>query len=227
VFAQPNDAGLLGAMLQRVRALTGRPLRQVLADTNYTGGPDLAVAEAAGVAVYGPSPAAGVKAEKQIPKRAFVWQPQPQPYVCPQGQRLEYEGSSRQKRSGTEAVLSYRYRCAAEHCQGCPLRPRCPPKSSAGRTLSRSEHEGLQEALRQRMQTAEAKALYRLRRQTVELVNADWKEHRKLRRFHSRGLARVQWQVGLMVLAHNLLTLLREREKAIQQAAVNPPENTT
>jgi hypothetical protein len=47
----------------------------------------------------------------------------------------------------------------------------------------------------------------------VELVNADWKEHRKLRRFSGRGLARVRGQVGLVVLTHNLLALLAEEKK--------------
>ena len=64
------------------------------------------------------------------------------------------------------------------------------------------------------MATPEGKELYRLRRQTVELVNADWKQHRKLRRFSGRGLARARCQVGLMVLAHNLITLLSEEAKA-------------
>ena len=63
------------------------------------------------------------------------------------------------------------------------------------------------------METPEAKELYRLRRQTVELVNADWKGHRRLRRFSGRGLARARCQVGLLVLAHNLLTLLAEEAK--------------
>ncbi len=67
--------------------------------------------------------------------------------------------------------------------------------------------------MRERMGSAEAKALYRLRSQSVELVNGDWKEHRKLRRFSGRGLARVRAQVGLVVLAHNLLILQAEEKK--------------
>ena len=58
---------------------------------------------------------------------------------------------------------------------------------AAGRTISRAEHEELIEALRARMQTDEAKNLYRLRRQTVELSYADLTEHRKLRRFSGHG----------------------------------------
>ena len=77
------------------------------------------------------------------------------------------------------------------------------PNPEAGRSISRGEHEEQIEALRARMATAEAKALYRLRSQRVELVNADGKQHRKLRRFSGRGLTPVRCQVGLVVLAHN------------------------
>ena len=58
VFAQPNDAGLLGPMLARLREALGRPLRTLLADSAYAGGADLAAAAAAGVTVYAPSPPA-------------------------------------------------------------------------------------------------------------------------------------------------------------------------
>ena len=134
------------------------------------------------------------------------------------------EGATAQRRSGTEAVPLRCYRCPPAHCAGCPLQRRCTRNPQAGRTISRSEHEGLIEALRARMATAEAKEVYRLRRQTVELVNADWKEHRQLRRFSGRGLARARGQVGLIVLAHNLLTLLAEeaKAKALKATVANP-----
>lgn len=213
VFAQPNDAGVLGAMLGRCRAGTGRPVEQLLADTAYAGGEDLAAAEAAGAVLYAPLPRDGARAAKQLPKSAFAWLPAEGTYVCPQGHRLAYAGARRQQRSGTGAVVLHSYRCPPEHCVGCPLQPRCTTRPRVGRTISRSEHEGLIEALRARMAGDEAKAVYRLRRQTVELVNADWKQHRKLRRFSGRGLARARCQVGLTVLAHNLLTLLAEETK--------------
>ena len=66
------------------------------------------------------------------------------------------------------------------------------------------------------MATAEAKSLYRLRGQTVELGFADFKQHRSLRQFSGRGPYRAQRQVGLTVLAHNLLVVHR---------AMPPPEN--
>src|SRR5262249_19508780 len=106
------------------------------------------------------------------------------------------------------------YRCDPLHCQGCPQQARCTKTPAKGRAVTRLEHEELIEALRARMAGEEAQALYRLRKQTVELVNADVKQHRKLRRFSGRGLARAECEVGLVVLVHNLLTLVSEEPKA-------------
>jgi transposase len=230
VFAQQNDTGVLGTLLVQVQQQLGHRLLVLLADTAYAGGADLAAAEREGVTVYAPVPGDGVEKPKQIPKRQFTWQAAEQTYVCPQGHRLVLEESWREKRvSG--GIQVWRYRCPPEHCQGCPLQARCTKTPATGRAVTRQEHEELIEALRARMATAEAKALYRLRGQHVELVNADWKQHRRLRRFSGRRLARVRGEVGLLVLAHNLVTGLAEEKKVQTEqatgAAVNPGPNST
>jgi transposase len=230
VVAQQNDAGLLGPLLARAEQQLGHGLEVLLADGSYAGGADLAAAAAAGVTVYAPVPGDGVASPKQIPKREFTWLAGEQTYVCPQGHRLEFEESWREKRAGG-GVQVWRYRCPPAHCLGCPQHERCTKTAAKGRAVTRQEHEELIEALRARMQTAEAKALYRRRGQSVELVNADWKEHRQLRRFSGRGLARVRGEVGLMVLAHNLVTLQGEEKKAPAKRALpvvaNPAAGTT
>lgn len=211
VFAQPNDAGLLEPMLRRAGQLLGHGLDTLLADTAYAGGADVAGAERQSVTLYTPLPAEPKMEGGRLPKSAFAWLPAAQTYRCPQGHPLVYQGSTQQKRSGPETVRLHQYRCPPMHCQGCPLQAACTPAPQRGRTISRSEHEEKLTALRERMGTAAAKELYRQRRQTVELVNADWKEHRQLRRFNGRGLVRARCQVGLLVLVHNLLTLKSEQ----------------
>ncbi len=62
-------------------------------------------------------------------------------------------------------------------------------------------------------------ALYRQRKQTVELRFADGKEHRKVRRFTGRGRERGEAQVGLSVLAHNLCFVQGE----LDRRAAGPP----
>jgi transposase len=229
VLDQPNDAGAVGPLLARVGELVGHRLEVLLADTAYTGGPDLAAAEAAGATLYGPLAKESKRAEKQLPKSAFTWVPLQQEYVCPQGHRLTHVGSAQHKRSGEGTSLLHTYQCSPAHCVGCPVASRCTPRPDKGRTVSRSENEEHVEALRARMSTDTSKALYRHRCRTVELVNADWKEHRKLRRFSGRGMGRVRCQVGLVVLAHNLLTLWAEENKppAAAAAARKQVEHTT
>jgi hypothetical protein len=174
-----------------VQLLTGRALEQLAADSAYAGGADLAAAQAAHVTVYSPwqaqDPEAAAQPARQLPKSQFLWSAAEQTYRCPQGHCLEPEGVSRQQRATSAAVALQRFRRPPEYCTACPLRQRCTSNPAKGRTVSRSEHEERIEALRARMQTEEAKALYGLRRQSVELVNADWKQHRKLRRFSGRA----------------------------------------
>jgi transposase len=213
VFAQQNDSGVLAAMLARLKGQVGHAPQALVADGSYAAGADLAAAAAAGVTLYAPVPGDGVKDPKWIPKREFTWLPAAGTYVCPQGHRLVFEESWRERRA-CGGVRVWRYRCPAEHCQGCPLRERCTRTPAKGRAVTRQEHEELIEALRARMATPEAQALYRLRKQTVELANADLKQHRKLRRFSGRGLARARCAVGLIVLAHNLLVLVDDRQEA-------------
>jgi DDE family transposase len=75
--------------------------------------------------------------------------------------------------------------------------------------VQRSEHEELIQAHRAWMETAEAKAVYCLRGQTIEIVFADVQEHRGLRRFWGHGLARGRTAFALEVLLHNLLVVHR------------------
>jgi transposase len=214
VLNQPNDAGAVGPLLARVATLVGHCLDTLLADTAYTGGPDLAAAAEIGVKLYGPLPKDGARADKHFPKSRFTWLSAEKAYVCPHGHRLTYAASSRNKRSGPGSVLVHSYRCPPQHCMTCPLASKCTPRPDQGRTVSRSEYEELVEALRERMNRAEAKELYRRRCQTVELIAADWKEHRKLRRFSGRGLAHATCQIGLMVLAQNLLSIPAQKKNA-------------
>jgi hypothetical protein len=72
------------------------------------------------------------------------------------------------------------------------------------------------------METDEAKSVYRLRGQTIEIVFADVKEHRGLRRFSGRGLARVRTEYALEVLLHNLLVFHRSLSQR-QNATANSP----
>ena len=191
-------------------------LERILADAGYASALDLFDCAGAGVALYAPyqendqtERRRGQRPRRrQIPKSEFVWLPEEQTYVCPQGHRLQPIGRDVRERAAGRSVEWTAYRCPGEHCRACPLRQRCTT-SAAGRTIKRNEHEDSIVAHQAKMKTPEARAIYRQRGQTVELRFADTKSHRDLRRFSGRGLARARIELSLCVLAHNLLVIWR------------------
>ena len=158
-----------------------------------------------------------------LPKERFTWEPAQDLYVCPSGHAMPWESTKTERRVGEQSVVRHFYRCAGDHCLACPLRAACTPNPAAGRSVSRVEGEEVIEALRERMKTAEAKALYKRRRSTVERAYADLKVHRRLDRFSGRGLARVRAELRLHCLVHNLLVVVRharaQREEQGQKDA--------
>jgi hypothetical protein len=131
---------------------------------------------------------------------------------------MPWIGQQKRRQSDGQINVVHSYRCSPNHCRPCPRQVACSSNPNRGRAVKRSEHEALVEAHRIRMSTPQAKSLYRLRRQTIELGYADLKEHRSMRQFSGRGLWRAQRQAGLTVLVHNLLVL---------HYAIPPPQNVT
>jgi transposase len=221
-FAHSSDAGTLVPMLQRTQRLTGRLPETVLVDSGYVTALDLADAQELGVDLYGPwkenDYSESVVAAKQWSKDVFTWDAQRREYRCPQGQALPLKGVQKRPRSRGRSEQVELYRADAATCAACPLKGRCCPKSRSGRHLSRSEHEELIEAHRRKMATAEAKALYRLRRQTVEPSFGDAKHHRNFRRVAGRGLDKAKRQTALTVLAHNLWELVKALRAQAQKS---------
>jgi len=220
VVAQPNDNGVLGRMLDRTEELLGHQLELALVDGAYVGGQDLSEAENRGVQILGPI--AAEPKGKQLPKSAFVYDAPLDEYVCPEGKRMACVGTSKQKRSSVELVVLGQYRCTPGVCQECPRRQECCPKSKQGRSISRSEHEGSVERLKERMSREENKQKYKRRAATVERLFGDGKENRGMQRVQGRGLKNARIQLALNVLQHNLLVLARAAE-TLKRDKGDPP----
>jgi transposase len=164
--------------------------------------------------------------DKPLGKELFTWLPQEQTYRCPQGHLLQLERRCPEERRDGEAVMVAQYRCAPAHCLACPLAARCTECPDKGRTVKRMDGQELLDEVAQRTQTAQGKALYRKRGQTVERRHADFKAHRGLERFRSYGLARARGLIALLVLAHNGLALLAARD-AKKAKKTNKTESRT
>jgi transposase len=222
LFTQNNDNGVLEPLIEQLTDAVGHKPDELLVDSGYVSLYHLEFCVQVGIRLYGPhqendySVPQGKKKQcnqkTELPKGAFRWLAEEQQYQCPEGHRLHFSKKQTQRRADHRITLAV-YTCPPQHCLACPRQKACTRTPAKGRSVSRMENEDLLDALRVRMSTDEAKRLYKLRSQTVELNYADLKEHRDLRRFHCRGPRRAKGEVGMLVLAHNLL-FVAERRRA-------------
>jgi transposase len=235
VLPQVNDNGVVQPMVEQLVENVGHKPETLLVDSGYVSLAHLEFCEQAGITIYGPwqehdySQQNGKHKQRnqhtELPKSAFQWLPEERTYRCPEGHRLRFRSRKTQSRTDYAIQLSL-YTCPAEHCLTCPQQPACTRTPKKGRTVSRMEHEELLDALRDRMATDQSKRLYKLRSQTVELNYADMKEHRGLRRFHGRGMLRVNAELGILVLAHNLRSVEAHLQDRHSQSTIHELSQT-
>jgi hypothetical protein len=135
----------------------------------------------------------------------FVWDAESNTLRCPAGQCLSYAGQSRKRDN-----LYRQYQARAADCAACPHRAQCCPRATQGRTVSRLEAEPEPVvALRRKMETEEAKAIYHRRGEVAEFPNAWIKEKLGLRKFHVRGLAKATMEAVWACLTYNVMLWIR------------------
>ncbi len=228
VAAENTDVGTLAPMIDHTQTVIGGTLRRISVDAGYTSLLDLIDCRDRNIDLLGPVQSNSFTAQKQAKKdssrisnKDFVWLADEQTFQCPQGHQLVHEFREKLHRHAGRYVISHRYRCPPEFCLACPLRNRCATNPATGRTVKRLEGQELLDSQQEKMQREEVKAVYRRRGQTVERPFADAKRNRSFARFHGRGLARGRAEVGLLVMAQNLLTIhrLRKRDNAPEKQA--------
>jgi transposase len=220
VFPQNNDCGTMRAMIELAQKKLHIPLSTLVCDANYITTNNLVTCFELNVTLCGPwansdstsqSPRSA-RSNSGIPKTAFTWDSEQQVYRCPEGHIMNPIGKERRTYFNGEQGERQRYRCSRVACRQCPRRLQCTPNSKLGRAISRNVHEDLIELHRARMATEEFQALYRRRKQTIELTFADLKQNRSWRTLAGRGLQRARAELGLLELSHNLYYLSKPRE---------------
>ena len=127
----------------------------------------------------------GVSAEYEASK--FIFDTKTNTYVCPQGKHLRYDAKQE-----SHGAMRYRYKASKQDCDTCPAKDQCCPRTKHGRSIERCELLPDIAAFRKKMQTDEAKAIYKTRSQVAEFPNLWIKTKFGLRQFSVRGVAKVR-----------------------------------
>jgi transposase len=205
VTQDANDSAQLIPAVERVEQRFQKKPQQMVADGSYTTRDNIEKIAERGIDFLGsmgreelPS---GATAPNRLPPSAFVYQPETNRYVCPEGKLLRSDGRHRKK----PGLLYYRYRAKSTDCQNCIRQSECcPGNQSQGRTVLRMVESAAVLAFRQKMASGQAQAQYRRRSRVAEFCHAWIKSKLGLRRFHVRGLVKVQTELLWACLTYNL-----------------------
>jgi len=131
-------------------------------------------------------------------------------FTCPAGKVMAREG----KECARPGLTNYIYRAKTSDCFECQFKDRCCPQNKKrGRGIVRGVNHPLVEAFIKRMETEEAKQIYKQRGRWSEFSNCWIKEKFGLRKFCLRGMGKALIELLWACLAYNIKQWIRLRWK--------------
>jgi transposase len=190
-----NDCNQLTNMAGQARAATGIEKLTVVADRGYFKGEEILQCDEAGITAFVPKPlTSGSKADGYFGKQDFVYVAEDDEYRCPAQQRLTWRFTNIE-----HGMTLHCYSSSA--CATCAIRKQCTSGKQA-RRIKRWEHEGVVEAMQQRLH--QKPEMMRIRRQTVEHPFGTLKLWMGAMHFLMKTREHVSTEMSLHVLAYNL-----------------------
>jgi hypothetical protein len=207
----PTDYDQLEKGIDAVVANTGQQPEQMVADSPYASNSNVEMAAKRGIELIGP--AAENKRDASMKKRGidlrfypdqFRYDEHTNSLTCPEEKTLRLKRTYRR----AQGVTEHYYEATPSDCTNCPFRNQCCPKRSP-RVIVRKEDPEVVKQFRAKMQTAEAKQIYRTRAEVAEFPNAWIKEKIGLRKFRLRGLYKAGMETVWACLTYNIKQWIR------------------
>jgi hypothetical protein len=219
------DYRQLQSALQRCKATLGQLPKQIVADGDYTNHASVQGAAACGVDFYGSWQDSWKPVEHDAQGRtgafissAFPYDAEHDLYVCPMGQQLTHKTVINRG----HGVLAHLYKAPAAACCSCVCRDKCAskkPRPKWRRIITRIEQPAATVVFKAKMETEEAKQIYRQRSQIAEFPHAWIKERCGLRQFRCRGQEKTSMEAIWACLSYNIIRWFSIRRKLNAPAA--------
>jgi len=214
VSQRGSDYEELVPAMEKVEENMGRGPEQAVVDGGFISRENILVMNEKKIDLIGPIGDGAEQSAGQLNRRgvdpafwpeAFRYDEASDTYRCPAGKVLRPDG--REEQPGR---INYRYRARGSDCQLCPFRKKCCPQSGTrGRSIRRAVDDAVVVAHAEKMQTEEAKQIYRQRGEVAEFPNAWIKDKIGLRQFRLRGLIKVGMEVLWSCLTYNIKQWIR------------------
>lgn len=218
VSKQPADSAHLLPALERVKQRLGALPQQAVADGDYTTREAVVEAAKRGVDYYGSWNETGegpmrYGIDAAFHPSAFSYDEGSNQMLCPEGRRMRFK-AMREQAGGLKV---YVYAAEREDCRGCPKRQFCTPQNAMqnhGRAVSVLVEPRAVLRYHKKMETEEAKTIYRQRAPVAEFPNAWLKDKLKWVRLRCRGVIKAQAEALWACLTYNLQRYFRLRQVA-------------
>jgi hypothetical protein len=191
-----TDRAQLATMATQAQQVLAVDALDVVADVGYYDGTEVKICLEAGITPYVAKPHTSRNRKAGLFTKAdFVYDAETDCYHCPAGATLTYRFTA------DEAGRLTRY-YATPACGSCPIRAQCTRSATEGRRITRWEHEGLLDAMAERVR--DTPHIMQQRKQLVEHPFGTIKRAMNQSYFLLRGLEKVRAEMSLTVLAYNL-----------------------
>lgn len=143
------------------------------------------------------------------------YDPQKDHYICPMGQVMTKIGDKTRKTSTgyPQRVTVYQ----AQNCQGCPIRGRCHKGEGNRRIEVNDRLNQLRKQAQQLLNSQRGIEIRKKRAQDVEATFGILKQNHGMRRLSLRGIEKVEIEVGLYALAHNIRKMIKGRKNQLDK----------
>ena len=202
VVTDGNDLGQFEEQITQAQQATNRKCAVACGDSGYANITPLKAVHEQNVKVIVP-PAVNTHATAggAFAKDRFAYDRENDTYRCPAGHTLRYRKSKAEARQRVYQITQARI------CRRCPHFGVCT-KAKGGRSLVRLFDEELKEQLEAQYREPSSKAIYRLRKQKVELPFGHIKRNMGVQSFLLRGLKGVRAEASLLASAFNLTRIV-------------------
>lgn len=215
VSQSASDYGELVPAVDRVESNVGQNPEQVVVDGGFISRENILAMSGREVDLIGSMGTGVSQSSGQMKRRgvdvafypeAFRYDAISDTYLCPAGKVLRYHDED--KRVGR---TDYKYRASIGDCQSCCFKPKCCPQNTQGRSVVRGVDDPVVVAHKEKMETEEAKQIYRQRGAVAEFPNAWIKDKIGLRQFRLRGVIKVGMEALWACLTYNIKQWIRLR----------------
>jgi hypothetical protein len=203
---QPNDTVCMIDHLEKLKSRIGKPKR-IIADAGYGSQENYDYLESEGIDAYVKYNYYNKEQKRSWQKNRFntaLWRydSERDSYSCPAGEELRY-GEERSKPSIAGYPLEWRIYEGAR-CESCKFKDECCPRYKKKRIWVNRKLDRHRRIVMEKLGSPEGIKLRKQRGTEVETIFAQIKHNMGFRRFLLRGLEKVNIEMGLISIAHNL-----------------------